>query len=896
MSEHEAEDVLVDYEADEDEDHEINNEHREKDPIAPVADSSAGDDVTRYNESVGTKQKRKFQSEELEPVQELDETDPHKRHKRDDEGNGVANGIPFAKRGIGLERPLMAKRDTVEVVKRDTVVKSGNSAYGVYIPPFRRRQLEKEAENAEAKAEDETVQPVLVPPMHVQRQKWEDLKKAINGTINRLNTRTIKELIHGLFKNANLLRGKGLLAKAVLRAATTSPAYCPVYASLIAVINTKLPEIGELIVVRAILMFRRSYARQDRGITMAITNFLGCLFNQGLCHELLCLQLLTIMLEGDPTDDSVEVAVQFTKVVGMALMESSPAGIHAIMERFRNLLHDGRIGRRVQYKIEELMKIRKDSFKAFPALDEELDLVEKEEQITFEIYLDDEGLEKDDKLDIFHFDPNWVENENDWVEIKREILGEDSDDEDGSSSEEEEGSETDDSDDDDEDGVLPEAAPSHAATNKQVTEIHDMSETDLINLRRTIYLTIMSSATFEECSHKLSKLDVPMGKEMELINMLIECCSQERTFLRYYGLIAARFCLMHRRWSGGFHEAFIAQYETIHRLETNKLRNVAKLFAHLLHTDSLSWSCLSIIHLNEDETTSSSRIFLKILVQEMAEAMGIGTLVKRFETDDPETMEWFKEMFPKDNPRKTRYAINFFTSIGLGPLTDGLREYLKNAPKLIMMQAKEEAERLKALENGSDSDESSSVVSSSTSSSSSVSSSSVSSSSYSSYSSRSYSSRSSDYSSDESSYRRRRRRGRSRRRKSRKSRGRSYSSDSSRSVSPSPSERKRSKKSRSRSSSHSRARNSEGGNQEIREKRRSRSESLDSLGRAKKNTNQKAEDERSRDEKRASSSRPSRDSKKRKSDSKRSRQRSRSYSRSLSPSSGSRSPTHKRND
>ena len=75
------------------------------------------------------------------------------------------------------------------------------------------------------------------------------------------------------------------------------------------------------------------------------------------------------------------------------------------------------------------------------------------------------------------------------------------------------------------------------------------------------------------------------------------------------------------------------QYETCHRLETNKLRNVSKLFARLLHTDSLPWSCLRCISLCEEDTTSSSRIFLKILVQEMAEAMGISNLAKRFEYD-----------------------------------------------------------------------------------------------------------------------------------------------------------------------------------------------------------------------------------------------------------------------
>lgn len=50
------------------------------------------------------------------------------------------------------------------------------------------------------------------------------------------------------------------------------------------------------------------------------------------------------------------------------------------------------------------------------------------------------------------------------------------------------------------------------------------------------------------------------------------------------------------------------------RLETNKLRNVAKFFAHLLYTDALPWTCLESIRLSEDATTSSSRIFIKILV------------------------------------------------------------------------------------------------------------------------------------------------------------------------------------------------------------------------------------------------------------------------------------------
>ncbi len=60
-----------------------------------------------------------------------------------------------------------------------------------------------------------------------------------------------------------------------------------------------------------------------------------------------------------------------------------------------------------------------------------------------------------------------------------------------------------------------------------------MTETNLINLRRTIYLTIMSSMDFEEAGHKLSKIVVPPGYEAEIPTMLLECCSQEKTFMKY---------------------------------------------------------------------------------------------------------------------------------------------------------------------------------------------------------------------------------------------------------------------------------------------------------------------------------------------------------------------------
>ena len=55
--------------------------------------------------------------------------------------------------------------------------------------------------------------------------------------------------------------------------------------------------------------------------------------------------------------------------------------------------------------------------------------------------------------------------------------------------------------------------------------------------------------------------------------------------------------------------------------------------------------------------------------------MGLQSLNQRLQ--DPECAPWFGGVFPKDTPRNMRFSINFFTSIGLGGLTDEMRAYLK---------------------------------------------------------------------------------------------------------------------------------------------------------------------------------------------------------------------------
>ncbi|PSN47549.1 Pre-mRNA-splicing factor CWC22 [Blattella germanica] len=252
----------------------------------------------------------------------------------------------------------------------------------------------------------------------------------------------------------------------------------------------------------------------------------------------------------------------------------------------------------------------------------------------------------DKRVHVFKFDPEYEATEAKYSSIKKEILDEGSSaSESGSGSEEETDSEDE----------------SENEENKDATII-DNTETNLVALRRTIYLTIHSSLDFEECAHKLMRMELKPGQEIELCHMFLDCCAEQRTYEKFFGLLAQD------------------TYDTIHRLDTNKLRNVAKFFAHLLFTDAISWEVLSFIHLNEEETTSSSRIFIKILFQELSEYMGLTKLNERVK--DPTLQTAFDGLFPRDDPKNTRFAINFFTSIGLGGLTDELRDHLKSQPKV----------------------------------------------------------------------------------------------------------------------------------------------------------------------------------------------------------------------
>ena len=104
----------------------------------------------------------------------------------------------------------------------------------------------------------------------------------------------------------------------------------------------------------------------------------------------------------------------------------------AVYERLRAILEDAdTIDTRTQYAIEIAMHVRKEGFKAYPAVIESLDLIDEEDQISHLVELapeDGKAIDPETPLNYYKFDPDFEANEESYEEIRKQVIGDAGDD------------------------------------------------------------------------------------------------------------------------------------------------------------------------------------------------------------------------------------------------------------------------------------------------------------------------------------------------------------------------------------------------------------------------------------------------------------------------------------
>ncbi|KAM9888807.1 hypothetical protein OXX79_012612, partial [Metschnikowia pulcherrima] len=177
----------------------------------------------------------------------------------------------------------------------------------------------------------------------------------------------------------------------------------------------------------------------------------------------------------------------------------------------------------------------------------------------------------------------------------------------------------------------------------------DKTDNELIKKQKLVYLSIMSSMSPDEAVHKLLRLSQTENIENAiLIDMVVKCCAQEKTYSKYFGVVGERICRSSELLGRAFVAQFQALYDTIHQYEGAQLRNMGKLFGHLIAIDTLPLrGTLGYILLTETDTSSAGRVFIKFLFQEMVEELGIAELESLLR--DSNVREDLRGLFPVTN-------------------------------------------------------------------------------------------------------------------------------------------------------------------------------------------------------------------------------------------------------
>lgn len=469
----------------------------------------------------------------------------------------------------------------------------------------------------------------------IQRKNWEYISHFIDDLMEKLDVSNVEDCYWALFQ-VNFVRARRVLIKSILNHQERYVKKSISHAALAALINSVDPRIGEELAKEATSLFLKGYERDDKRLCYTMIEFIAELFNYEVVHEILILQIFHLLTE-NLNESSSGLVILFMTLTGKRLALLSKTAHNLVYERLRSFLQEQTLKKETCERIERLFDLRR---RNYPSTPPRLNLP-NHDILTHTLIIDlDEPFFPTETLEAFDYDPNFFETEEAFEKLRTRVLAE-----------------------------------NQAPTPNNLNEaIRDKSEANDLQFKKKIYLVLKGSLSGDEAAHKLLKLRVNDREKDKIAEILVLACSQEVTYSKFYGVISERMCCGHRSWQRSFRTIFRRNYVDIDNLEAKQIRNIGKFWGHLLASDYVGFEVMQYIHITEDETTSAGRVFLKFLFQELVAELGLRVLKERLE--EPYIQPYLQDVFPLNNMENVRFSVNFFTAIGLGGLTDKMRERL----------------------------------------------------------------------------------------------------------------------------------------------------------------------------------------------------------------------------
>ena len=150
-------------------------------------------------------------------------------------------------------------------------------------------------------------------------------------------------------------------------------------------------------------------------------------------------------------------------------------------------------------------------------------------------------------------------------------------------------------------------------TNKEYAKLEKLAvqlkfTTDI---RKRVFIIIMSSNDYLEASHNLLKLKLHRKQMREVAVVIVQVCAQEEQFNKFYAYLAENIIRVDSNMKFSFQYALWDHFKQLESYPLRKVANLAKLLSFLINTKAMSLTSLRGIDI--DVANEHQIILLKIV-------------------------------------------------------------------------------------------------------------------------------------------------------------------------------------------------------------------------------------------------------------------------------------------
>ncbi|XP_029344696.1 pre-mRNA-splicing factor CWC22 homolog isoform X2 [Acyrthosiphon pisum] len=388
-----------------------------------------------------------------------------------------------------------------------------------------------------------------------------------------------------------MIRGKHMFCRFIISAQHFSTTDTHVYATLVAVINLVLPEIGKLVLKKCVILFQSTFFRNNILDCSPSVMFIGHLINHGVADEKLGIEILRNLLEQhDISNDifPIKIAIVLLKICGKKISEAHKDLLTEVLDDMLIFLNNEELNAEVRNDVKLILILQENGFKF-----QQLDLVPANEyQITHFQTLETVVDTASDKIS-YHYDSEFEFHEQKYKNLILKSQGYDSEEENGLESVTDFNNQYD----------------GEKELIKVMKHINDIEkDTNMLSLRKVCLRKLINLTYLMTDYTKLVQQIVKYCQvNMDLFNMIIDCCCEHSTYENHFGNLTKELTETDARFADMVEIAFIYCYVISDKFDSHRTQIVSSYFVHLLELGLIPSKLLSLlgelVYANTDYST-----------------------------------------------------------------------------------------------------------------------------------------------------------------------------------------------------------------------------------------------------------------------------------------------------